>query len=64
MNNNAKKKSKVTCGMCGRVDYHDLGRRFCPVTIQNISFERDAEKCRFFIPRDSEESKVRKGKKE
>lgn len=37
------------CGNCGRVTKRDLDRHYCPVTAWDISFNKSADKCHFYI---------------
>lgn len=53
MSDNKRGCAKV-CGHCGRVTKIDLSRRFCPVTAWNISFNKPADGCRFYVSSDDD----------
>lgn len=38
-----------TCGMCARVTHEDIKRGYCPVTASNISRNRPAGMCKYFV---------------
>lgn len=43
-------RSPRMCGKCSRICRMDLEKRWCPVTAQTISYRRNAESCRFYVP--------------
>ena len=40
------------CGNCGRVSERDIGRGFCPVSANRVTYGRPADGCVLYIKRE------------
>lgn len=43
-------RSPRICGKCGRICRVNIEKRWCPFTAQAISYRRNAESCRLYVP--------------